>query len=392
MQHKLIFILFMFLTKFSSGQIDETWISFYDSTTELIGYKDLKGNIKIPAKFSNLTRADTFYNIIAVSENTDSSYQSYYLLKDGRRVGIDSVFMFDFTYDCESEGKILFVDTKKNRVGFLGKNGKAIIPAIYNAATPFRNGLSTALKNAKRKCWDENEDTLNCEHWLWVGGETVLINDKNEILVDSLTADIRNLNWYSLKINEQNTDTTSWTSIKGNNGNIYSFLNYEKEFKKWFHLKFLAALHSLSSDPLRQLLFSEVTFWSNKTGWTSLSNIKYLKMFPASVTKEKFLETSTKNVSIYADDLNPFIFEGKLYSGFYDACGSHNKEKFPVFNVMITYYKKRTNKLKSKASTESQTEKRVPSDFEKQYQISYQEHFDFIRTAEGYRLLSVSVK
>lgn len=319
------------------GQTKDIWVRFYDTTTELTGYKDLKGNIKIPAKFKNFTRADTFYNIIAVAEKIDNTYKNYYLLKNGKKVGQDSVFMFDFTYDCESEEKILFKNNKNDRVGFFDKNGVAIIPAIYNAASPFRNGLAIALKNAKRQCWGENEDTLNCEHLSWFSGQTVLINDKNEILVDSLKVDFRNINWYSLKINYPNIDTSIWISIQGNNGNIYSFANYEKEFTKWFNSRFMIALKTPTSREFRELLFPKITFWSNKNGWTNLSNDKFFKSFPSAVTIEKFQETNIKKLSISSEDLNSLIFEDKLYAEFYNACGSHNKEKFPLFEVMLTY-------------------------------------------------------
>lgn len=392
MRHIIISILFVFSTQYSFGQATNVWIRFYDTTTELSGYKDLKGNIKIPAKYDNFTRADTFHNIIAVTEKIDSSYKSYYLLKDGRKVGQDSVFMFDFTYDCESEGKILFKDNKKDRVGFFDKNGLAIIPAIYNAASPFHNGLAIALKNAKRSCWGENEDTLNCEHLSWKGGETVLINDKNEILVDSLKGDLSIINWYSLKINDPSGDTSIWVSLKGNRGKVYSFVNYEKEFTKWFYSKFLLALNAPSKDKLKELLFSEVTFWTNKNGWTSLDNNKFLNTFPTSITKERFEENNFKRLSISDEDLNSLIFEDKLYKRFYDACGSHNKEKYPVFDVMLTYYKKRTKELNIPPPPGSKSEKWELSDFDKKYEIDYQEHFEFIRTDEGYKLLSVSLK
>ena len=392
MRNSIIFILCLFLTQISFGQTKDIWVRFYDTTTELSGYKDSKGSIKIPAKYDNFTRADTFYNIIAVTEKIDSSYKSYYLLKDGSKVGQDSVFMFDFTYDCESEGKILFKDNKKDRVGFFDKNGLAIIPAIYNAASPFRNGLAIALKNAKRSCWGESEDTLNCEHLSWSGGETVLINDKNEILVDSLKGYLSNINWYSLKINDPNIDTSIWVSLRGRSEKVYSFVNYEKEFTKWFYSKFLFALNSSSKDKLKELLFSEVTFWTNKNGWTSLNNSKFLNAFPTSLTKKRFKENNFKRVSISDEDLNSLIFEDKLYKGFYDACGSHNKEKYPVFDVMLTYYKKRTKELNIPPPPGSKSEKWELSDFDKKYEIDYQEHFEFIRTEEGYKLLSVSLK
>lgn len=372
------------------GQSKDSWIRFYDTITNLSGYKDLNGNIKISPKFENFTRADTFYNIIAVQEKVDSSYKSYYLLKNGRKVGQDSVFMFDFTYDCESEEKILFKDKKKDRVGFFDKKGMAIIPAIYNAASPFRNGLAIALKNAKRKCWGENEDTLDCEHWSWIGGETVLINDKNEVLIDSLTEDPSNINWYSLKINDPNVDTSIWVSIKGGKGKTYSFINYKKEFTKWFYSTFLLALNTSNSNNLKELLFSENTFWTNENGWTSLSNNEFLNRFPKSITKERFQETNFKKLSINDEDLNSMIFEGKLYKVFFTACGSHNNEKYPAFEVMLTYFKKRLKQ--SKSQTEDKLKHSEVSGFYNKYEIDYQEHFEFIRTVTGYKLLSVSLK
>jgi hypothetical protein len=78
--------------------------------------------------------------------------------------------------------------------------------------------VSRALINAKRTCWDEKEDTLNCEHLAWKGGIQVLINDKNEILADSLHNLPDNINWYSLKTNQADLDTSIWFTIKGKMG------------------------------------------------------------------------------------------------------------------------------------------------------------------------------
>ncbi|MBY0482850.1 MAG: WG repeat-containing protein [Chitinophagaceae bacterium] len=393
MRHKIIFILSFFLTQNSFGQTKNIWVRFYDTTTALSGYKDLKGNITISAKYGKSTQADTFYNIIAVTEKIDNLYKSYYLLKDGRKVGKDSVFMFDFTYDCESEGKILFKDHKKDRVGFLDKNGAIIIPAIYNSATPFYNGLAIVLKNARRSCWGENEDTLNCEHLSWKDGETVLINDKNQILVDSLKGNLHNINWYSLEMNDPNIDTSIWVSLRGNNGEIYSFINYKKEFTKWFYSKFLLTLKSSSKDKLNEILFSKIIFWTNKRGWISLNNKQFLNAFPTSIKKKRFTENNFKKLSISDEDLNSLIFEDKLYKGFYNACGSHNREKYPVFEVMLTYYKKRAKEIKPISSPSGgKSEKWELSGFDKKCEIDYQEHFEFIRTADGYKLLSMSLK
>ena len=362
------------------GQTQDVWLRFFDSTGDHVGFADKKGNIKIPAKLSKLTRADSFYNIIAVAKSSDSLYESYYLLKSGRKVGIDSVYSFDFSFDCESEGKIIFQDKKKNRVGFIDQNGEAIIPAIYNYVTPFHNGMALAYRNARRMCWDEKEDTLNCEHWGWAGGELILINEKNEILADSIDLNVSNINWYSAKINQPYIDTSMYIKLKGRNNKVYSFLDYDKEFQKWFYTIFLPALNNPQGN-LINLLFTEITFWTDKTGWTSLDRNKFLVKFPYVMVNSRFKTTQLKQISISQSSLNELIYNKSIYRKYLNACEEHNKYRFPLFNVLLTYYKKR-----------ERVSEIGEADFDKNYEISSQLEFEFLRTAEGYKLLSAPVR
>ena len=375
-----LFIAAIILTHFAFGQTQDIWVRFYDTTTDQSGFKDLKGNIKIPAKFEAFTRADTFYHIIAVNEKVDSLYKSYYLLKDGRKVGQDSVFMFDFTVDCESESKIIFYDRKKDRVGFFDKNGVAIIPAIYNYVSPFRNGLAIAHRNAKRKCWEEGGDTTNCEHLGWEGGETILINENNDILVDSLNINLSSINWYSKKVNDPSVDTTIYINFKGRANKTYSFVDYDKEFKKWFGITFLPAISS-KDGTLENLLFTKITYWSTKNGWTSLDKSEFLKSFSYALTPDRFQTSKLKELSISEESTTPFMTDSKLFTKYYDACGEHNRCRFPAFDVMLTYYKKRLKPLSN-----------IQSNFFRNYELNYQERFLFLRTEEGYKLLQVSLK
>ena len=372
----IIFIIVLSHTSFAQSQ--DVWLRYYDSTTELTGYKDLKGNIKIPAKFDGFTRADSFFNIMAVHEKIDSSYKAYYLLKNGRKVGQDSVFMFDFTFDCESEGKIIFYDKKKDRVGFFDKNGTAIIPAIYNYVSPFRNGLAVAHRNAKRKCW-EGDDTTRCEHLGWEGGESIIINDKHEIIADNITVGLNNVDWYSKKENASSLDTSIYVSIKAKNNITYSFINYDKEFNKWFRNSFIPSLNSEKAIP--GILFNEITFWTYEEGWTSVKKQDFLKAFPNALTSSKFDTNKLKQMWIGRDFLNEYIYEKDIYKKYFNSCGEHNYDRFPLFNILITYYKKR----------ESPNQYSV-SEFFRDYDIDYQEHFEFLRTEQGYKLLSVSLK
>ena len=91
------------------------WIRYQDKDSERRGYQDAKGRIRIPAKFEWAT-AGSFYHIMALSEE-DRPY-SYYLLKNGRKAGVDSVYEFDNNFDCEREGKVLFRDKKSENEGF----------------------------------------------------------------------------------------------------------------------------------------------------------------------------------------------------------------------------------------------------------------------------------
>lgn len=375
-----LFLFALLSSPLAYSQTEEPWIRFFDTKTEKIGYKDLKGNIKIPARFENPTRADTFYNIIAVMKLIAGKYQPSYFLKSGRSVAQDSVYMFDATFDCESEGKIIFYDKTKDCVGFLDKNGFPIIPAAYNWVSPFRNGIAVGYRNAIRKCADENTPAIDCEHWSWHGGESVLINEKNEVLVDSVALDYRNINWYSLKLNDPSPDTSIYITLKGRNNTTYSFMDYEKEFNKWFSGIFLSAL-SVNRNRLNNFLFDEITFSSEDKGWRSLRKDLFLKTYPAALTAKRFELNNLKEISIGQRSLNELIYDKAIYKKYMNACGEHNGDKFPLFNVTLTHYKKRIKPL-----TDSDLE------FLKEYEINYQEQFDFLRTEKGYELLGVSLE
>ena len=91
--------LLTFLTTISSltlfGQSNDAWNSFWNKDKTLIGYKDKNGVVKIEPKFTGFTNAGKFENIIAVAEEINDKWKSYYLTKQGRIVGIDSLHIFD---------------------------------------------------------------------------------------------------------------------------------------------------------------------------------------------------------------------------------------------------------------------------------------------------------
>jgi len=357
---RFIGFISVFLVLQGSFCIKEPWFGFEDPETGLIGFKDKNGNVRIDPKFTWPTRGGQFNNIIPVVENIDDKTVSYYLLRNGEKVQHNNLFWdVESGLDCESENSIRYQDNNSHKIGFLRSNGKILIPAIYDRATPFTNGLSLVLKGATWVC---NEKTTPCEHWGWEGGEQFIINNKNEVLIEDFK-DREYLDWYSLKVVNVKSNNPLYASYKGKNNKFYQFIDIEKEFDIWIRNDFLS-----NPDPGSFLKnsFSEITYWHNKKGWLQKENGSFVKdNYTLLVSELSLIKEYTIQYSILVKSLNPFIFNSEKYTEFYDTCGKSKIWQNPVLSVIISHY------------------------IDKEL---HQNHFDFIRTKKGYKLLSVSVE
>jgi hypothetical protein len=375
---KSTLIMFLFLniyTLFSQSE-NQNWIQFRDKE-DLIGYKNAEGIIMIEPKFTFITNSLIFENIIPVFEKTntqnkkDSTNIEYYLLKNGKKLGVDSLYVFDFTLDCENENKIRFRDHKTDKVGFFDQNGKVILPAIYNDASPFYNGFAVVIKDAKRICW-EGEEYSNknpCEHWGWKG-KTQIINYKNQLILDNVDYNqILNIDWYSLKINPSEINPDNIT-FKAEDGNLYSFTNTQKEFERWFYDQFI---NNIDEAYFLINCFENITIQKNKyLKSKEFKNAKFKDYAWAIDKKEnvyknnkefilkilKAISSKKLNVNI-SDSLGPILFDDNKF--YYNNCGGYLNEKHPYFGVYIT---------KEHGLT--------------QYSLG------FIRTETGYKLITIS--
>jgi hypothetical protein len=354
----------------AKAQQEQVWTQF---TKEVggdyrFGYQDSTGRIRLPAKFGAFTNAQKFRHIMAVSDGR--SLRQYYLLKNGRQVGRDSVYMFDFQVDCEQEGFIRFQSKHTKRVGFLNAHGQVAIPAQYNYVSPFYNGLAVALHGAHRACWG-GTDTLHCEHLGWTGGREVVINQRNEVVIDQLLParlGSGHLNFYSLQRNAPSVDTTTTVTLTAINGDRYTFTDYDREFKQWFFREFLPAVRS-GPTAVRSLCYAELaTAGRPFQGWQHLGSAAFVEShFQALHTQLADLQPDTKQLQIGAYHLNTLTFSSSQFAVFLTNCGEHFAAKHPVYSVL----------LNSKAVGHS-------SGFDHQWQYS------FIRTAQGYQLYEAS--
>lgn len=189
-------LIVTFLATISSlilfGQSADTWTSFWNKDRTRVGFKDKNGVVKIAPKFTEFVTARKFENIIGVSENRNGKWDGYYLTKQGRIVGSDSLYIFDNSPDCENEGFIRFRDRKTDKAGIFNKKGDIVIPAIYNDLTKVRNGMIIALKGAEKKYLEGDE------YYSWVGGQEVLIDTKNTILIENFKLD-NDVNFFTLE-------------------------------------------------------------------------------------------------------------------------------------------------------------------------------------------------
>ncbi|WP_264526270.1 hypothetical protein [Flavobacterium sp. N502536] len=353
MKRLLLLYVFLFTNYTVLSQNKDSWIAFWDKDTTHIGFKDLNGTIQIPPKFMGFTTARKFDKIIAVTEETGQSWKSYYLSKSGKIVGRDSLYIFDNGPDCENEGFIRFTDPKTDLTGMFDGDGKIAIPAEYSALTKARNGMIIALKGAVKKKFGD-------EHFSWSGGKEDLIDTHNKILIENF-AYHDELNFYSLEKSKAPGKDETRENFLGVDGQYYSFINYEKEFKLWLKTSLLS---DLSKKNLKQHSFDKITYWKEPTGWKNESkaafihqNYTYLKL------KLEELKNAKTDYFVSNDGLNPFIFETDEYTTYFNNCNEAKEWMYPLKNIVIT--------SKNKA------------DFK-------QDHLEFLRTENGYKLILVA--
>lgn len=309
-------------------------------------------------------------SITAILDTTDGTkYRSYYKLADGQVVGEDSVYAFDAIDDCESDGKIRFRDRITDKAGFFGNNGKVVIPAVYNDASRFQNGMAVVIKDAKRVGWHgEDCEKGECEHWSWQGGSMLLINARNEVLVDKFEMDgYPVINWYSLEIRDTPGDTSLYCSVKGRNGKWYVFVDYQKEFDRWFREEYLAA----SQDPAKLREFAhdslvsslpEYEEWLRMSGGEFMQKCGNRLIDRLQLIRDRKIRTFT-GLTMFG--LNPYIHTGPSFEPFFDGCIPGDAGRYPAFDV--------TSNFTGKSG-----------------KLEYQEQYSFLRTDKGYKLIGVS--
>lgn len=337
------------------AQQTDSWTAFYNADTTLIGFKDKAGTVKITPKFMGFISAKRFDDIIGVTEQAGNKWSSYYLTKSGRVIGQDSLHIFDNGVDCENEGFIRFRDKQTDQAGMFNSKGDIAVPAVYNDLSRTRNGLIVGLKGAKKE--SISKDPVD-PHFGWTGGKHVLLNTNNEELISNFETEGR-LDFYSLKIADKPDPDPVRESFKAVDGRYYSFVNFDKAFRSWLKQALPAQFNKTD---LLKASYKEITFWKEPTGWISENKNSFIHR-NFELIRKQLLEIYKPGADyhIFDEALNPMIYESEDYKPFFNNCGEAKNWLYPAMNIVINHKGKKD---------------------------IYQDQITFLKTPEGYRLIS----
>lgn len=148
---------------------DEFLISFTDEKTEKSGYKNIEGEIIIPAGKYDACLSDTFKTYAIVLKDN-----SKFIGIDREEKELFEVFNYDNGPDYVSEG--FFRIKKGDKIGFAdAKTGKIVIDAKFMCAFPFQDGIAKVTENCKMVQEGEYE-SCESEDWYYINSKGEMIS------------------------------------------------------------------------------------------------------------------------------------------------------------------------------------------------------------------------
>ena len=200
---------------------------------------------------------------------------------------------------------------------------------------------------------------------------TLLIDKNNNILIDDFKYN-NLIDLYSMKENDPTALSYRITQV-GSNNNYYSFNNYEKYFEGWLEglinrIKFRKHNAKEEDPPLERLINGSmpIIYVRNTKVVGSMRKVKskpFIESNSAYLTAS-FIALQKKGADYFIgiSGLDPYIWNEPNYEKYFDDCGEALEAKHPVLSII-------SNK--------------------KEGEKNYQEIFKFLKTDEGFKLISV---
>ncbi len=331
---KMLIIAFLFFFNFlalAEEKKDDIWFVFKDESSGLMGFKDAKGHIVEKAQY--YVEANRFKDLIYIWRD-NQGHERYILTKSGKKIHDLPIFWNNGMNmaDCESEGFIRFTN-KEGKVGLLNKEGEITIPAEYDRLSQATGGFIVALTGAETIVDMSHQDP----HSFLKGGEEYLIDVNNNILIKNFKSH-EYINYYSLKIEENPSQNEIRESFLGVNGKYYSFINYEKEFEKWFFKEVLDNLSqenlmNITDEKMRYSIKNSNNHISEEIAESSTVIKDNYELIYKKLTAAQMMDERQYIYQIYQDNL--FYDEELLSEEYYNSCSKRNNKKYPAMTVTV---------------------------------------------------------
>ena len=188
---RFLFFLLIFAYQTTSAQHEET-LYYYAIDDSLIGVKDKKGKIIIPAKHRlilDVNMGDTlpagFVNFLEPADKPGqhAAWKTY----DRKGNFLYQPYVFEFEPDRINEGLSRFVENDK--IGFVDRHGKRIIPAQFESVDMFSLGIASFCNGCIR------DTAKDLEHPPLVAGTFGFINRQGKVLMDDIVFDTSLFFW-----------------------------------------------------------------------------------------------------------------------------------------------------------------------------------------------------
>ena len=120
-------------------------------------------------------------------------------------------------------------------------------------------------------------------------------------------------------------------------------------------------------EELTETCHENIAYYSDKHGWVSETRELVVdRDFELINSKLLYLMSDNADYSIFVDGLNPYIYQSDAFELYFNNCGGAKEIQYPVMNVVISA---------KNASGEL-----------------VQDHFNFLKTEDGYRLIGISLR
>jgi len=316
---------------------DDILYAFYGEDSRLKGFKNASDSIIYKPQFGFFSPTLKFENVMAVSEHENSQkVDSYYLLRNGKKFGRDSLYIKDFSFACESEGYIIFQDYKTELLGMFNSKGEVAIPPEYNFISNVLNGYFIGLKGASKEFLHDKHEDRGCEHYKWKGGETLVVNTSNQIIVKDFNSNW-DLNWNSAIKSDTIVNDPFRVNLKSEEGGYISAIDNKLEFEEFLN----DFMKNLNEEKLKVICFEEVVIRKGKRQFLTKDNLieQYGKEIISrlqSKGKSEYssyinTESFSKGISILPTKLN------NIKNEIYDNCGGIKRGEHPFYCLTINF-------------------------------------------------------